>query len=82
MKALVIGAAGSTGKFLVDELLEDAAYRSVVIFVRKTTSRAHPKLTEHVVNFVHLDAYRELIMGDVAFSALETTLKAAMLKGR
>ncbi|WP_316633072.1 NAD(P)H-binding protein [uncultured Flavobacterium sp.] len=80
MKALVIGATGSIGKFLVDELLEDAAYRSVVIFVRKATSKVHPKLTEHVVNFSHLDAYRELIMGDVAFSALGTTLKVAMLK--
>lgn len=69
MKALVIGATGSTGKLLVDKLLEDMAYRTVVIFVSKTLGKEHPKLIEHIVNLSHLDAYREYIVGDVVFLA-------------
>lgn len=77
MKALVIGATGSTGKFLVDELLADAAYTSVTVFVRRTIGKQHPKLIEHIVDFSTIDSYKELIVGDVFFSCLGTTLKAA-----
>lgn len=74
MKALVIGATGSRGKLLVDKLLEDMAYRTVVIFVSKTLGKEHPKLIEHIVNLSHLDAYREYIVGDVVFLAFWETL--------
>lgn len=77
MKALVIGATGSTGKFLTDELLKDNDYTSVVTFVRKPSGKKHPKLIEHVVNFDSIDHFKDLINGDVLFSCLGTTLKAA-----
>ncbi|WP_343697829.1 NAD(P)H-binding protein [Flavobacterium sp.] len=77
MKALIIGATGSTGKYLVDQLLEDGDYTSVVTFVRKPTGKKHIKLTEHVVNFETINQYKDLIAGDVLFSCLGTTLKAA-----
>src|SRR6188768_3268711 len=77
MKALVIGATGSTGKFLLDELIQDDAYTSVAIFVRRSTGRSHPKLTEYVIDFSQLEQYRDSITGDVLFSCLGTTLKAA-----
>ena len=77
MKALIIGATGSTGKFLLDELIQDNDYTSVAIFVRRSTGRVHPKLTEYVIDFSQLDQYKEFITGDVLFSCLGTTLKAA-----
>lgn len=77
MKALVIGATGSTGEFLVEELLKDAAYTNVVIFVRRATGKQNPKLTEHIIDFSAIDNYKDLIVGDVLFSCLGTTLKAA-----
>jgi uncharacterized protein YbjT (DUF2867 family) len=77
MKALVIGATGSTGEFLVDKLLEDQDYKNVVIFVRRPTGKQNPKLTEHVIDFSKIDSYKDLIVGDVLFSCLGTTLKAA-----
>jgi uncharacterized protein YbjT (DUF2867 family) len=77
MKALVIGATGSTGKFLVEQLLEDQDYTSVITFVRKPSGKTHPKLTEHIVNFENIDSFKDLITGDVLFSCLGTTLKAA-----
>ncbi|WP_264537485.1 NAD(P)H-binding protein [Flavobacterium sp. N1736] len=77
MKALVIGATGATGELLVDELLADKEYESVVIFVRRPTGKSHPKLTEQIVDFSKIDNYKELIVGDVIFSCLGTTLKTA-----
>jgi len=77
MKALLIGATGSTGKFLLNELIQDDDYTSVSVFVRRPTGKSHPKLTEHVIDFSHLEQYKELITGDVLFSCLGTTLKAA-----
>ena len=77
MKALLIGATGSTGKFLLNELIQDDDYTSVSVFVRRPTGKSHPKLTEHVIDFSNLEQYKELITGDVLFSCLGTTLKAA-----
>ncbi|KAF2333725.1 NAD(P)H-binding protein [Flavobacterium daemonense] len=77
MKALVIGASGATGKELVEQLLLNNDYNSVSIFVRRSTGKSHPKLTEHIVNFSEINQFKELIVGDVLFSCLGTTLKDA-----
>lgn len=77
MKALLIGATGSTGKFLLNELIQDDDYTAVSIFVRTPTGRSHPKLTEHVIDFSNVEQYQEYITGDILFSCLGTTLKAA-----
>lgn len=77
MKALLIGATGATGRFLLDQLIQDDHYTAVTIFVRRPTGRLHPKLTEHVIDFSNLNPYREYIKGDVVFSCLGTTLKDA-----
>lgn len=80
MKALVIGATGATGKDLVDVLLQDSAYTEVVAFVRRTGALKHPKLTEIITDFDKLEEVAESITGDVWFSCLGTTLKAAGIK--
>jgi uncharacterized protein YbjT (DUF2867 family) len=77
MKALIIGATGATGKELVGQLLEDNDYTSVSIFVRRSIGKSHPKLTENVVNFSDTDQFIDSITGDILFSCLGTTLKAA-----
>ncbi len=77
MKAIVIGATGSTGKYLVDELLRDPNYESVSIFVRRPTGKKHPKLVEHIIDFANLQQYADLITGNVLFSCLGTTLQDA-----
>ena len=77
MKALVIGATGATGKDLVYKLLNDKDYDEVNIFVRKPMNIQHPKLKTHVVDFEKPQEWQDLVKGDVAFSCLGTTLKAA-----
>ena len=77
MRALIIGATGATGKDLVNVLLEDASYSEVVTFVRRPTGMTHLKLREVVTDFDSLEAVSVDIKGDVLFSLLGTTLKAA-----
>lgn len=77
MKALIIGATGATGKDLVQKLLNDPDYTAIVIFVRRTSGIVHSKLSEVITDFDKLEAVSEQINGDVWFSCLGTTLKAA-----
>lgn len=77
MKALVIGATGATGKDLVNQLLNDENFKEVDIFVRKPIDLQHDKLNVHVVNFDKPEEWKDSVKGDVAFSCLGTTLKAA-----
>lgn len=77
MKALIIGATGATGKDLVNILLQDPAYTEVAIFVRRPRGVSHPKLTEVITDFDKLEAVSGAITGDILFSCLGTTLKAA-----
>lgn len=82
MKALIIGATGATGKDLLKFILDDPAYQEVVIFVRQHTGIAHSKLREVLTNFDKLEAVSADIAGDVLFSCLGTTLKAAGSKDK
>ena len=75
--ALVLGATGATGIELVKLLLEDPDYKKVSIFVRRVSKVQHHKLEIHKIDFVQLDKYKDLIKGDVLFSALGTTKKEA-----
>lgn len=82
MKALIIGATGATGKDLIHLLLQDPDYTEVLIFVRRTSGMAHPKLLEIVTDFDKLEEVSEHIKGDVWFSCLGTTLKTAGSKDK
>lgn len=75
--ALVLGASGSTGQELVKLLLENSQYYKVTIFLRREINIYHKKLNIHIIDFSKIHEYKDLIMGDVLFSALGTTLKEA-----
>jgi uncharacterized protein YbjT (DUF2867 family) len=77
MHALLIGATGATGKDLLDLLLNDDDFDRVDIFVRRAIDRIHEKLNVHVIDFDQPDEWKHLVKGDVLFSCLGTTLKAA-----
>ena len=82
MKAIVIGATGATGKDLVNILLQDVFYSEIVIFVRHSAGIVHSKLREIITDFDKLEEVAEFIHGDVVFSCLGTTLKAAGSKDK
>ena len=75
--ALIIGATGATGQEIVSRLLDDDSCNSVTIFVRKDPNISHEKLLTHSIDFSKIEAYKDLIKGDVLFSCLGTTLKEA-----
>jgi len=75
--AIVIGATGLVGSRLVSLLLKDSRFDSVKVFARHTTGLQNAKLQEHIVNFEEMDTWKKQITGDVLYSAMGTTLKAA-----
>lgn len=77
MKAVIIGATGATGKELLELLLADKAVTEVVALVRTPLGIQHPKLKSVEVDFARLEEWSNEIIGDVAFSCLGTTLRAA-----
>ncbi len=77
MKALIIGATGATGTDLVQQLLHNDAFSTIHIFIRKPLALEHPKLVAHIVDFEYPRTWSHLVHGDIAFSAMGTTLKAA-----
>ncbi|PFO06619.1 semialdehyde dehydrogenase [Bacillus sp. AFS076308] len=77
MHALLIGASGATGKDLLDLLLKDNSFHQVDIFVRRDLDVQHEKLKIHIIDFDKPEQWKHLVKGDVLFSCLGTTLKAA-----
>lgn len=82
LKALVIGATGATGRELVNSLINDEDFNQVSIFVRKAPELEHEKLKIHTIDFNEIKKHKELIKGDILFSALGTTKKEAGGKQR
>ena len=77
MHALLIGATGATGKDLLALLLKDDDFDQVDIFVRHDIDVHHEKLNIHVIDFEEPERWKHLVKGDVLFSCLGTTLRAA-----
>ncbi|MAC92388.1 MAG: semialdehyde dehydrogenase [Flavobacteriaceae bacterium] len=77
LHALVIGATGATGQEIVARLLDDKNFKKVSVFVRRKPNIEHKKLIIHKIDFSRLKDFKNLIIGDVLFSALGTTLKEA-----
>ncbi|MCC6726723.1 MAG: oxidoreductase [Saprospiraceae bacterium] len=75
--ALVFGASGLIGGFVVNFLLLHPAYSKVVVFVRRPLQMEHPKLVQHLVNFDQPETFRHLVKGDDLFSCMGTTMAIA-----
>lgn len=75
--ALIAGATGLVGGFLLRRLVEDPRYCAVHALVRRSLNFEHPKLREHRVDFDHLENHPEAFAVDDVFCALGTTIKKA-----
>jgi uncharacterized protein YbjT (DUF2867 family) len=75
--ALVFGASGLVGKYVVKELKDNVSFSSINVFSRSPGNYFHLKVNEHVIDFNRLDDYTSLIQGDDLFICLGTTIRKA-----
>ncbi len=78
--AIVIGASGLVGQQLVNQLLFHSQFDKVRIFVRHRTRFIHPNLEENIIDFNEFDQWKHLVQGDILYSTLGATIKAAKSK--
>lgn len=72
--ALIAGATGLVGSHLLEQLLADDRWSSVITVGRRTTDVEHPRLQQLVVPFPEIG---NLPACDDVFSCLGTTIKVA-----
>lgn len=74
-RALLFGATGFVGGYLLKTLLENPAYDKVTIVVRRDPGISNPKLMTVVADFHSMEAMKGQIIGDDVFIAIGTTKK-------
>lgn len=74
-KAILFGASGFIGSYLLEGLLNDPDYAQVTVVVRKNLNKSHPKLKVLIGDYNTLPALRIEIVADDVFIALGTTRK-------
>jgi uncharacterized protein YbjT (DUF2867 family) len=75
--ALLAGATGLVGSYLLTFLLEDEQYDRVVVLSRQALPHTHTKLSVQIVDFEELPQYSTQIQADDIFICLGITLKKA-----
>ena len=75
--AIVIGATGLVGSNLLQELLQDNRFGTVITFSRRASGIKNEKLQEHIIDFDKPENWQHHVKGDVLFSALGTTIGKA-----
>lgn len=74
-KAVLLGASGFVGSYLLGELLSNPDYDEVIIVVRKDLNINHPKLKTLIGDYHSFSDLKEQIVADDIFITLGTTKK-------
>ncbi|MFH6986724.1 NAD(P)H-binding protein [Flavobacterium collinsii] len=74
-KAILYGASGLVGSYILENLLNNNNYEQVIIVVRKDLNIQHPKLKTLIGDFNSLSKVIKDIQVDEVFIALGTTQK-------
>jgi uncharacterized protein YbjT (DUF2867 family) len=75
--AVLIGASGLIGNFLLHNLLAESSYQNVIILVRRLLPIQHKKLQQIVSDFADDTILKENIKGDDVFICTGSTIKKA-----
>tara|TARA_R100001369_G_scaffold29172_4_gene52556 strand:+ start:33397 stop:34065 length:669 start_codon:yes stop_codon:yes gene_type:complete len=71
--AIILGATGLTGGFLLQNLLKDPGYKKVLVFSRSSVGFIHDKLEEHLIDLLKLQNYKDEFIADEVFCCIGTT---------
>ena len=71
--AIILGATGLTGGFLLDNLLKDPDYGKVKLFSRSSVGIKHEKLEEHLIDMFDLKDHKQEFIADEVFCCIGTT---------
>ena len=72
-KAIIIGATGLTGGLLLNRLLQDDRYESIILFSRNSCNIEHDKIEEHLIYLFALENYKEAFVANDIFCCIGTT---------
>ncbi len=75
--ALLIGASGLVGSYVLQQLLAMSIYNKVTVLVRRPLGVSHAKLQELVVDFEHLREHAHAFKVDDIYCCVGTTIKKA-----
>ena len=75
--ALLAGATGLVGKYVLEELLQAPDFSRVYAITRRPLGRDHSRLANRIVQFERLEEQLKGLTCHVAFCCLGTTLRAA-----
>ncbi|MEQ8218304.1 MAG: nucleoside-diphosphate sugar epimerase [Arenibacter sp.] len=71
--AIILGATGLTGGYLLQMLLKDERYVKIRLFSRSSIGFSHPKLEEYIVDLLNLESYKTNFLADEVFCCIGTT---------
>lgn len=77
LTALVFGASGLTGKFVIEHLINDPDYELIKIFVRKELKIQHGKIRQVVINPDNIELISNEVVGDHLYCCIGSTIKKA-----
>lgn len=75
--AIVIGATGLTGQFLVEGLSTSGEFSRVIVFTRRPLDFKHPKIKNEVIDFDNTESWKNKVVGDSLFCTIGTTIRTA-----
>jgi len=75
--ALLAGASGLTGGYVLDALIAAADFGRVIAVTRRPLAREHPRLANRIVQFERMETQLAGLTCDVALCCLGTTIARA-----
>lgn len=71
--AIILGATGLTGGYLLKILLNDPKYDKVKVFSRSSLGFTHEKLEEHLIDLLELEQHKADFRADEVYCCIGTT---------
>lgn len=75
--AIVVGATGLIGGFVVDKLKDDDRFARIIVLGRRDIDISHPKIEVYITDFQDLEKFKFWADADCLFCCIGTTIAVA-----